>query len=384
MGWVVAELRDYQQEVVSKIQQEVRAGARSVLLVAPTGSGKTRMVSEAMRRLRGGCMAVAHRREIVKQIEREFAETGPEDFISVGIGSRQVGGLVREQRYKFMFIDEAHHAAAASYKRLIENRGNMILVGATATPYRADGAALMPMFDSVVTAPSASQLCEAGYLAPVSYVASDAVDYNGIRMAKKGEFEEVDALARVRVAVQAGDLVSAWRKYASGRNALIYGINLEHCEQICRELADANVPAGMVSSRCGKKERERTLKLFESRRIRAVVNCEVFTEGTDIRGVGAIIMLRPTASRALYKQMIGRGMRPDGDCVVIDHVGNFLRHGNVLAESPVEIMESARLVSASSGDSVRGMDVNAERMELHVEKVQVELAQIWAPSVFSA
>lgn len=379
------ELRPYQRKVVNDVRSALRSGARSVLLVAPTGSGKTRMVAHAVRGIQGGCLALAHRKEICKQISEEFTERGPEKFMVKGIGSQIAIEAVRTRQYKAMFIDEAHHISASSYRRLVENRGNMILIGATATPYRSDGASLEPYFDAVVTAPSVKDLSDQGYLAKLHYIASQGVDFEGIKLQKKGEFEEADALRRVRVSVQAGDLVSSWAKYAKGRNAVIYAINLEHCESIRAELDKAKVPCAIVSSRIGKREREGVIRSFEDGSLRAIINCEVFTEGTDLKKVGAVIMLRPTNSRALYKQMIGRGLRPDVSCVVLDHVGNFMRHGNVMTEDPLEIMRSAKLLqSLSSGQGARDMSVQIERMDLHIERVRVDLGKIWTPSVFRA
>ncbi len=374
-------LHPYQASVVNKIQGHIRRGAKSILLVAPTGSGKTRMVSEAMRKSEKTCLAIAHRVELCKQIDAEFSRTGPSGYEVLGIGARRVGDVVKSGAYKALFVDEGHHLAAASYRRLIENRGDMILVAATATPYRADGASIHQFFDKVVMAPTAHQLSATGYLATLSYVSSDKVDYAGIKLTKQKEFEKQDALRRVRVSVQAGDLVSAWAKYARGKNALIYGINLEHCDQIQSELRAARVPCAIVSSRTSSGDRARLAADFENRKLRALINCEVFTEGTDLKNVGAIIMLRPTRSRALYKQMIGRGMRPDVSCVVIDHVGNFLRHGNVMTEDPISVMNSARLGHASIGGS-SNMTIEYERMDLHIETVQSALEHIWVPSVF--
>lgn len=380
----MAELREYQADAVRKILAHIQRGAKSVLLVAPTGAGKTKIVSETLRAGRHSAIAVAHRLELCKQLKSELARCGPARFNVFGVQSRGVGAAIQNGDHDVLFIDEVHHAAASSYRRLIENRGDMILIGATATPYRADGASLEHFFDAVVTTPSAKELSEAGFLAPVTYISSDDVDYKGIKLNKLREFEQADALRRVTVAVQAGDLVLSWSKYARSKNALIYGINLEHCERIAAELRRAKVPTGIISSRTSKRERESLISQFESRHLRALVNCEVFTEGTDISGVGAIIMLRPTNSRALYKQMIGRGMRPDTSCVVIDHVGNFIRHGNVLAEDPLNTMRrSGRLSTAHhSGDGQRLAELNVQRMDLHVEKVAAQMKSIWTPSVF--
>lgn len=339
------------------------------------------MVSEAIARAKRSCLAIAHRVELCKQIDAEFDRTGPSKYKVIGLGSRLVGDLIKDGTYQSMFIDEGHHVAAASYRRLIENRGQMLLIAATATPYRSDGASISQFFDKVVMAPSLHELSNSGHLAKISYVSSGDVDYAGIKLTKRNEFVEEDALRRVRIAVQAGDLVQAWAKYARGKNALIYAINLEHCDRIKAELDAANIPSAIISSRTSRRDRAQFIADFERRSLRALINCEVFTEGTDLKMVGAVIMLRPSNSRTLYKQMIGRGMRPDVPCVVIDHVGNYLRHGNVMNEDPIQVMKSARLGTASGG-GFHGLDVDIERMDLHVEIIKCGLKSIWTPSVF--
>lgn len=376
-------LRPYQVKMVSEICDAISQGAKSILVVAPTGSGKTKIVSAALRKAGLSALGIAHRVEICRQIRSEFLLTGPTSYEVMGISSSAVNSIVRDQKFDALFIDEAHHSAASSYRRIIANRGRMILISATATPYRTDGVSLTPIFERVVVAPSAAELCGQGYLARVKYVGAEDVDFEGVKLTKKNEFEAEDALRRVRVAVQAGDLVAAWNKYARNAKALIYAINLEHCEEIFKELKLSRISAEIVSSRSSRSKRKSHIDAFEDDRIKALINCEVFTEGTDLRGVGAIIMLRPTNSRALYKQMIGRGMRPDVPCVVLDHVGNHRRHGNVMTEDPLEIMRSAKLERAAVSESSPPMDVSIQRMDLHVERVDCRLATVWTPSIFS-
>jgi len=374
--------RPYQNSLINKIVSSVNNGAKSILLVAPTGSGKTKIVSKAMNKLNYPTLAFSHRVEIGRQIGEEFKSTGPQIFSVSGIRGPKVKTMLLDKSYKAVFIDEAHHVPAKSYQRLVSGLDGKVLIGATATPYRSDFVSVGKYFDTVIEAPNAKELTEAGYLAEVKYVSSDDVDFSGIKINVRKEYDEIDALNRVRISVQAGDLVKAWSKYAKRRNAIIYCINVEHGEQIAKELELANVPAMLITGKTGKKKREAAIRRFEIGEVRALINCQVFTEGTDVKNVGSIIMLRPTLSRGLYKQMIGRGMRPDLKCIVIDHVGNYMRHGCVLEENPVELMNSAKLAMMPDGNS-RGIKLErVEMMDLHVEKVDSDLKEIWSPSIF--
>ncbi len=371
----------YQETCIREIVTLAQAGARSILLVSATGSGKTMMIGEAARRLKLNLTAVAHRVEIKKQLKKSFDRLGVNSIVAT-IGSKSMYQAL--EKSSGFFIDEAHHAAAMTYQKALSAARSIdqLVLGATATPYRQDGVSLQKDFDAIVTAPSISELVAQGYLARIKYIASTDVDFNEVRRTVQAEFVAEDAFRKVRVVVQAGDILRAWQKYAPGRKAIIYCCNQEHCELVERELLEANVMVKSVTSRTATKDRSNAIRAFERGSLKALINCEVFTEGTDIANVGAIIMVRPAHSRALYKQMIGRGLRPDIDCSVIDHVGNYMLHGNVLTEDPLAIMENARLLT-TQGVVERDSVVEAMRLELYVHKVEnAKISRIRAPGFF--
>jgi superfamily II DNA or RNA helicase len=257
-----------------------------------------------------------------------------------------------------------------------------LLFGGTATPYRTDGVSLEKDFHEIIVAPSIEELVLAGYLARIRYVASTDVDFEDVRRTLQQEFEAEDAFRKVRIVVQAGDILASWKKHAAGKKALIYCCNQEHCEMVEAELQQSGIAAAAVTHRTGTKERDAIVANFEAGILRALINCEVFTEGTDLKNVGCIIMVRPVASRSLYKQMLGRGLRPDVPCVAIDLVGNYLRHGNILTEDPIEIMKASHLLKTMGVVSTNDV-IEATRLELHVHKVETAtIKRVWTPSFF--
>lgn len=374
-------LRDYQERAVQDILAAVAAGAQSVLLIAPTGSGKTRMISAAVARMGRQCVSYAHRREIVRQIADAMQAASVAVHDAMGVTSARALRAANSSRFDTLFVDEAHHIAAPSYLQLLKAGRNKLILGATATPYRADGAKIGPLFDAVVATESARCLADAGYLAQVSYVAASDVDFAGIKKNIKKDFDATEALERVRISVQAGDVVQSWTDHAHGAPALVYCINQQHCELVREELTEAGKTAAVVTARTRPTERRALIAAFEARELDALINCEIFTEGTDIRGVQTLIMLRPTLSRALYKQMIGRGLRPDVDCIVIDHVGNHARHGDVLNEDVLDTMSRQGAVRDTDAAG-RALEVRVGRMAMHIARVEAQLSRIWVPSVF--
>jgi DNA repair protein RadD len=373
--------RKYQKAAIAEMERAVRDGAKSILLVSPTGSGKTKIVSDFLSRNSRHPVGVAHRIEIVRQIGSAFERAGLQSFNAVSFASSQAIHLAASASVDAIFIDEAHHIAASRYQKIMKAAAGKLIIGATATPYRADGVSVIGNFDCVVNAATATELCEQGYLAKLSYVSASDVDFTGVKLNVRRDLDEKGALERVRVVVQAGDIVQAWRQHAFGRSAIIYAINVEHVEMISRELREHNIPHEAITGRTKKSVRDQAIRAFENGYVKALVNCEVFTEGTDVAEVGAIIMVRPTLSRALYKQMIGRGMRPDCDCVVIDHVGNYKRHGDVMAEDVEEVAKNmSRLTSADErGETAVVPD---QKTAIHVEKIDVSLSNIWVPNFF--
>lgn len=374
-------LRDYQERVVEQVVAAYESGARSILLIAPTGSGKTRMVSAAIAKLNLRCASFAHRREIVKQIGDAMSAAGVAKHYECTTTAAKALKLAAGRDCDALFIDEAHHIAAPSYLALLRAGRGKFVIGATATPYRADGARIDEIFDVVVTTGSARSLSDKGYLANVEYYAASNVDFEGIKRNIKNDFDSDEAFERVRISIQAGDLIRSWSEHAAMAPALIYCINQAHCELVKDELSAAGIKCAVVTSRTKTSERNQSITLFEKKQISALINCEIFTEGTDIKGVHTIVLLRPTLSRSLYKQIIGRGLRPDVDCKVIDHVGNHLRHGDVLNEDELATMRRAGVVKETQGAN-RAMEVQVGRMAMHIELVEAQMTRVMVPPAF--
>lgn len=157
-------LRDYQKDVVGDFQKALSDGAKSILIVSPTGSGKTKMVSSALKITNRIPLAIAHRVEICNQIRKEFSDNNFERFWVRRIQSSDTLRMASNDNViATIFIDGARHIAANSYQRVVKQRGKKLLVGATATPYRADGASIVDNFDVVIYAPTHAELVDRGY-----------------------------------------------------------------------------------------------------------------------------------------------------------------------------------------------------------------------------
>ena len=377
------QLRPYQTKSVQSVEEEWRENT-STLLVLPTGTGKTVVFSDIIRRaFPRRALVLAHRAELVYQakakieaitgwrVDIEMGEMradmdcmygGPQVVVST-IQTQSSGGDGSGRMTRFdprMFgvvvIDEGHHACANSYRKILDwytqNEAVRVL-GVTATPDRADEEALGQIFDTVAFDYEIADAIHDGWLVPItqqmvhvegldfSQVRTTAGDLNGKDLAKVMEYEE--NLHRV---------VSPAIEIAGDKRTLVFSSSVDHAERMA-EMFNRHKP-GSATSVCGKTpkdDRRRILSDFETGRIQTVCNCNVLTEGFDNPGVEVIIMARPTKSRSLYAQMAGRATRPaeaiahdlndhespearkamieaseKPNCLIVDFVGNAGRH----------------------------------------------------------
>ncbi|MFH1418777.1 MAG: DEAD/DEAH box helicase [Planctomycetota bacterium] len=376
------QLRPYQ---ISAVEQTFAAwrNAQAVLGVAATGLGKTIALASILARHPGRTMIIAHREELIFQaaqkvklvtgIEADIemadmraAESSLHGKARVVISTIQTqtagsngGRMQRFDPHEFglLIVDEAHHSTAVSFRRAIDHyrqNPDLHILGVTATPDRADEEALGQVFDDVAFDYDIRFGIEDGWLVPIvqrsvhvdgldlSAVRTTAGDLNGADLASVMEYER----NLHEVAAPTIDLT------ADGRKTLIFAASLAHAERLCEILNRHRTGcARWVSGKTPKPERRQLFDDYARREFQYLVNVGVATEGFDDPGISVIVMARPTKSRALYSQMIGRGTRPVPGCVddpdmfgsgamrreaiassgkasleVIDFVGNSGRH----------------------------------------------------------
>jgi DNA repair protein RadD len=350
-------LREYQTAVLRDVDLQVAAGRRSILLVAPTGSGKTVMTAHYILASLARGMRVlflAHRRELIIQVSNKLYELGIDHGIllpefpvrlhrSVQIASiatlhaRAIRtATIDLPRIDLVVIDEAHHARARTYQKLLAAYPNAIVLGLTATPCRADGRGLGNIFEVIVECPQVDALIAAGYLVPTTvYAPSQQPDLKGVRT-ERGDYAEGQLAERMDVPRLIGDIVMHWLRLAQNRRTVVFATGVQHSMHIRDEFCRAGVMAEHIDGNTPTEERDAILKRLASGEIDIVTNAQVLTEGWDCPGVACLVMARPTKSFGLYRQMIGRVMRPaagKSHALVLDHAGATFRHG--FAEDPI-------------------------------------------------
>jgi len=350
-------LRPYQTRTVERVDELVRDGVRRILIVAPTGAGKTviatRIVSDAID-ANLSTLQLAHRRELIDQAYAKTLEAGiPHDLVGVVMASDRrrnpgapiqiasidtlrgwVGKRGMPLAHK-LIVDEAHRAASESYRKIVEAYPDAVTIGLTATPWRLDGKGLGDLFDEAVVVSTIRALIDEGFLVSLRCFSHPSrPNLSDVRV-RAGEFAEEDLARVMRSSLLLGSIPEQYLARASGRAAFGFAVNVEHAHELARVCNEAGIPSVAVSGETSNDARAQALEDLRTGRVRIVWNCALFTEGTDVPECKAIILARPTLSRSLAFQMIGRGMRPCTstgfeDCIVLDHAGVLTIHGHPL------------------------------------------------------
>jgi DNA repair protein RadD len=350
-------LHDYQVDVIADVEREIAAGNRNIVLVAPTGSGKTIIAGEIIQhyvhRYRP-VLVVAHRLEIITQTSAKlYARNIAHGIIKAGFEPRPMARVqlasvqtlwVRAMRSQAMplppadlvIIDECHHATAHTWRKIIEAYPDAVLIGLTATPCRGDGRGLGGIFTTMIECPQVGELIKQGYLVATRVYAPIDPDLTGVRTVA-GDYVESQLADRMDVAKLIGDIVTHWHKFGERRKTVAFAVNVAHSMHLRDEFVRSGVRCEHLDGETPKDERDAILARLASGETEVVTNCMVLTEGWDLPAVGCAILARPTKKMGLYRQMIGRVLRPaDGktDAIILDHSGAVYRHG--LAEDPVQ------------------------------------------------
>lgn len=351
------ELRPYQTDVIERCRAAMASGLRRLILVAPTGAGKTVLAAQMIENCIGRekrALFLVHRRELLGQAARKLHDVGidagtiapgfpsrPSQRVQVASIATLHGRAVRSNRMELpeadlVIVDECHHATARTWQQLIEAYPNAYVVGLTATPCRTDGRGLGGIFQDLVQCPDVSELIKLGFLVGTRVFAPPGPDLSGVKITA-GDYNEKQLAAVMNQEQLVGDVVTHWIRHAEGRKTLVYAVDVAHSISLRDEFCKAGISASHIDGTTPTEERDAILGQLKRGAIDVLCNCQVLTEGFDAPDVGCIVLARPTKSFGLYRQIIGRGLRPapgKEQCIVLDHSGATLDHGFV--DEPIE------------------------------------------------
>jgi DNA repair protein RadD len=337
-------LRSYQQQAIDDTRAAIRDGARAPLLVLPTGGGKTIIfsaIASAAAAKGNRVLILVHRRELIHQASSKLAWVGLDHgIIAAGIPATnapvQVASVQtlarRLHRINWqpglIIIDEAHHATAGQWSRILDHWPDAYRLGVTATPCRLDGRGLGAAFDAMVLGPSVADLTFAGFLSPARIYAPPVVADLGSVRTRAGDYANDQAAAAMDRPTVTGDAISHYQRLALGQQSIAFCCNVAHAVSVCDAFKTAGISAELLLG--NTPDREQVVADFAAHRIRVLVTVDVVSEGFDVPAASCAILLRPTQSLGLYLQQVGRVLRPapgKEHAVILDHVGNVHRHG---------------------------------------------------------
>ena len=340
-------LRDYQQNAVNWIRHAYAKGCRSVLFCLPTGGGKTVVfsyVAEAAVAKGRRVVILVHRQELVSQSVESLEALGLEvGVIAPGEPERpdlpiqvaSVQSLARRlhrwaDAFDFIVIDEAHHCAAGSWRKVCDAYPQAHRLGVTATPERLDGKPLRPWFDELICGPGTWDLMEAGHLCQTKILCPPTgVDFRKLRVLG-GDFRKDDATEAMSGATLMGDVVAHYQQHLAPGTAIAFCVTVAHAEAVTEKFKAAGVRAATIDGTLNRTARRELIDGLRTGEVQVLCSCEVISEGTDVPSVGGALLCRPTNSLSLFLQQVGRCLRPapgKEQAVIIDHAGNIRRHG---------------------------------------------------------
>lgn len=323
----------------------MREGCHSLIICAPTGSGKTALAAKMLHTAAGKGMTswfCCHRRELIKQSIKAFRLEGlragvvAAGFFKNERALTQIASIpTLAQRYlnlrapNLMVWDEAHHIAAGSWSKIRKAYPKAFHIGLTATPQRLDGKGLREWFQELVMGPSVKWLIENNFLAPYRLYAPAGISTEGIGLSM-GDFQRGQLEAAADKPKITGDAINHYQRLAAGKRAVVFCVSVKHSKDVVAQFNAAGIPAAHVDGETDVYERDEAIKKFERGEIRVLSNVELFGEGFDLPAIEVAILLRPTHSLGLYLQQCGRALRPCPgklEAIILDHAGNCRRHG---------------------------------------------------------
>lgn len=361
---MIPSLRPYQEAAVQRVREALRT-YRRVLLVVPTGGGKT-VVSAFMAgsaTKKGNRVGfICHRRELIKQTARTYGDVGiPFGIVSAGITGNprqpvQICGvntlanrLPSVGNLNVLIWDEAHHTASASWSKIMDAFPDAVHIGLTATPERLDGKGLGKFFDTIVEGPSVEWLIENGFLAPYRMFAPSTPDLQGVRTVA-GDYNRADVEEAVSKPQIIGDAVSHYLKLAPGKRNMVFCASVKHSLAVVEKFQAAGLRAAHIDGATDQNQRDRMIDDFAAGRIQVLSSVDLVSEGFDLPAIEVATLLRPTKSLSLYLQQVGRVLRTypgKTEAIILDHAGNSARHG--LPDDPRDWSLEGRASRRKSG-----------------------------------
>ena len=334
-------LRDYQEDCLLAIENNLSKAIRDQLIILPTGAGKTIIFSELIRRKKLKTLIIAHRLELLEQAEEKLKFVAPDIESGVFCSSRKELGkqvtiasiqsafspknreLFLKEDFELLIIDEAHHAVARTYLELMDYLGfkqidkvrnnkasaRGIVLGFTATAKRGDRKALKRIFDSIAYELKLEELVTRGFLVrPKGLHVTVDIDLEDVQTVM-GDYKKL-SLRKVMTSDPAREIVAKTiKKFASDRKGIVFSCDIEHAELLQEDIESSGFTCEVVHSNISLDRRKKAITDFREGNVQFLINPMILTEGFDCPVADCMINAAPTQNKPLYIQKAGRVLR---------------------------------------------------------------------------
>ena len=340
MGQTI-ELRDYQQEAIENLKKVRDDGKTIALLYHATGVGKTITAATDAKAVGGRTLFLVNALKLASQAKDTFARVWPEATLGEYTGGQKdvsqtvifatVQSISKDLEkfsptaFDYLIVDECHHAAANTYQKIFTYFHPKFILGLTATPERSDGEDMLELFQNVAHKMDLKTAVERGVLVPIRCIRGKTnIDLTDVRI-NGIKYNSQDLESKLFIPERNQLIVDTYLKYVNGKKTVIFCASVDHAAEIAKLLRDNGVNAEAVSGRDRVEIREKVLKDYETGSTDVLCACDLLNEGWDSPHTTVLFMARPTMSKTIYMQQLGRGTRRcpgKDDLLVIDFVDN--------------------------------------------------------------
>lgn len=318
-------LREHQEDALLELARMRAEGKTIALVQGATGTGKTAIGVLDAKSVGGRVLFLAHTRELVEQGRDNFSRLWPEATLGLYLGaSHEIGRAVtcasiqgvarnielfRPDEFDYIMIDECHHAATSTYKKILSYFRPHFTLGLTATPEREDGQDLLEIFQNMTRRLDVEAAVERGLLSPVRCIRIKTnVDLTDVRI-NGFKYNNLDLETAIKVPERNKLIVDTYQKFASGKQTVVFCTSVKHSDMVAELFRERGVAAKSISGQASDAGRKNILAAYERRELNVLCACDLLNEGWDSPKTEVLFMARPTMSKTIYLQQLGRGMR---------------------------------------------------------------------------
>jgi len=336
-----------QKQAIISLNKSIKKGDNKFLVILPSGLGKTIYSSLVVKKEMGNILYLVHRREILNQAIKEFEKVGhnPEEFGLLNNYKKQIGkrylfatiqslsriktlNKFNRNHFQFIICDECHHIEAKTYKRVINYFKGYKLLGLTATPYRLDGKnVLKSLNNNIVYDMNMQEGINRKFLVPINYNGLyDDIDYSDIKYKGYG-YTQKDLNKKLLINKRDKKIIKEFKKRIGNKQTIGFCVSVKHTKRCVKKFKEAGINCDSIIFNTKREKREEIIKDFEEKRLQIIFTRDIFNEGVNFPEVEALLFLRPTISKTIFLQQLGRGLRKakkKKEVIVLDFIGNYV------------------------------------------------------------